>query len=170
MATNKKALAKEPISSVKWIHRDEVKPNDYNPNKQSGIESSLLAESILADGWTQPIVITEDKQIVDGEHRYKVSGTKKMLAKYKGMIPTVQLVKSKADLMISTIRHNRARGDHNPVLEGKIMEVLMKENSFDDIKQKLGMSEEEVKRLISAIPFYKEITKDHEYSKAEKDT
>ena len=46
-----------PLDSLRWIDRDMVKPNDYNPNKVSKQNLELLKQSILANGWTLPIVV-----------------------------------------------------------------------------------------------------------------
>ena len=69
-------LIKQPISNVIWKSRAELHPNNYNPNKVAPPEMELLIISILEDGWTQPIVILPDGQIVDGFHRYTVSADK----------------------------------------------------------------------------------------------
>ena len=68
-----------------WIHRDAIDANDYNPNHVAPPEMRLLKRSILADGWLFPVLVcppapsdVTDKPyvIVDGYHRWKVSGDK----------------------------------------------------------------------------------------------
>ena len=54
-------LAKQPISNVRWVDRDELVPNGYNPNKVAPDELELLIVSILEDGYTQPIVALSDR-------------------------------------------------------------------------------------------------------------
>ena len=63
-----------PVNQVRWIHIDQVEPNDYNPNKVAKIEMQLLYTSIDHDGYTQPVVTIYDPDrkkyiIVDGFHR-----------------------------------------------------------------------------------------------------
>ena len=49
-----------PLSSLQWVDRDQLKPNDYNPNKVSEENLKLLVQSILTNGWTLPIVVRPD--------------------------------------------------------------------------------------------------------------
>ena len=59
---------------VEWVDRDSVKPNKYNPNKMTWHDRMLLRQSLLEDGWTQPIVTLPDGTIVDGEQRWTTAG------------------------------------------------------------------------------------------------
>ena len=54
-----------PLSTLQWVARGRVKPNDYNPNKVSKQNLELLKQSILANGWTLPIVVRPDFTIID---------------------------------------------------------------------------------------------------------
>ena len=56
----------EPLENVKFVDRDLLKPNNYNPNKVSEQNLELLVQSILTNGWTMPIVIRPDYTIIDG--------------------------------------------------------------------------------------------------------
>jgi ParB-like chromosome segregation protein Spo0J len=139
----------QPISKVKWISRDSLKPNDYNPNKVAPPELELLITSILEDGWTQPIVILPDNTIVDGFHRYTVSADKRLMAKFKGMVPTVTVDIDPVHRQMSTIRHNRARGTHGILPMAKIVQHIILEGvSKEEIQARLGMEDEEVDRLV----------------------
>ncbi len=105
-------LARDPISGVMWVHRDQLKPNHYNPNRVAPAEVEGLIISILEDGWTQPIVVRPDYTIVDGFHRYTVSADPRLITRYGGMVPVVMLAVCDVHAMMSTIRHNRMRGTH----------------------------------------------------------
>ena len=141
----------QPINKVEWIKSEELKANDYNPNHIPPPELKLLKTSIMADGWTQPIVVREDNEIVDGFHRWVLSCKDKDIQKLtEGMVPIVRLNnKKREEQMMSTIRHNRARGAHGVMLMSDIV-VEMKDNlnmQDEDIQELLGMEEEEVDRL-----------------------
>ena len=41
-----------PLSTLQWVSRGRVKPNDYNPNKVSKQNLELLKQSILSNGLT----------------------------------------------------------------------------------------------------------------------
>jgi ParB-like chromosome segregation protein Spo0J len=75
----KQGIDKQPVNQVQWIDRNELNANDYNPNYVAPPELELLKTSIKEDGWTQPIVILQDKTIVDGFHRWTVSADPELI-------------------------------------------------------------------------------------------
>ena len=144
------ALRDNPISNVQWVHRSELRANDYNPNHVAKPELALLKKSILEAGWTQPIVRRSDGEIVDGFHRWTVSGQPELLARDGGYVPVVTLSDSRSleDQKIDTIRHNRARGVHGIMPMAQIVRDLVGAGlSYEDIQARVGMEEEEVERL-----------------------
>lgn len=146
----------QPVSNVQWLQRDQLHANDYNPNRVAPMELDLLATSIWEDGWTQPIVARRYEgvglQIVDGYHRWTVAGRPNISALTNGLVPVVLLpdALNRAHQMMSTIRHNRARGTHYVVRMADIVNELAIALSVptSEIMQRLGMESEEVKRLI----------------------
>ena len=86
-------FASEPVDCVRWVPAATVTANDYNPNSVAPPEMKLLATSILADGYTQPIVgNSEGDQIVvvDGFHRHRVGReVKKVRDRVLGYLPVV---------------------------------------------------------------------------------
>ncbi|EHO1065297.1 ParB N-terminal domain-containing protein, partial [Escherichia coli] len=65
-------FAQEPVDCVLWVKADEVVANDYNPNVMAPGEKKLLKQSLEKDGFTQPVVVSEEKNhylVVDGFHR-----------------------------------------------------------------------------------------------------
>jgi ParB-like chromosome segregation protein Spo0J len=149
------SVADQPVGRVRWLAREKLRPNGYNPNKVAAPELELLIVSILEDGWTQPIVTLPEAadgsfQIVDGFHRWTVSGDPRVAKLTGGQVPTVQVGLDPVHRMMSTIRHNRARGTHAVV---KMAEIVRRMN--DDgvpqkqIQKRLGMEAEEVVRLVN---------------------
>lgn len=146
--TELKDLTKEPVSAVQWVDRKNLHPNDYNPNKVAPPELELLIISILEDGWTQPIVVLPDMTIVDGFHRYTVSGDKRLMARYAGFVPIVMIKADPVHRKMSTIRHNRARGVHGVLPMAEIVAGMLKDGvKPEEIQQRLQMEDEEVIRL-----------------------
>ena len=141
----------QPISEVKWVNRDELHANAYNPNKVFPVELELLVQSILTCGWTQPIVIRSNNEIVDGFHRWLVSNDARILEMTGGMVPVVTLPDEMgmAEQVSATITHNRARGSHYVMSMADIVRSLKDEQGVDDqwIQQHLGMEQEEIERL-----------------------
>lgn len=159
----------EPISKVEWVHRESITPNGYNPNRVAPDELELLTVSILEDGWTQPIVINPDREIVDGFHRWTVSGQVELMGKYHGQVPVVVThPKDIESQKMATIRHNRARGVHGVLDMSKIVQDLIGAGiSQEEIMARLMMEEEEVIRLALRAGIPKTaIIRDREFSKA----
>ena len=85
-----------PLSTLQWIERDKLKPNDWNPNKVSQENLKLLTQSILTNGWTLPIVIRPDYTIIDGFHRWTVAGEEPLRTMLDGKVPVVRVTHSDA--------------------------------------------------------------------------
>lgn len=162
-----------PLASLQWVSRDKLHANDYNPNKVSEDNLQLLTQSILTNGWTLPIVVRPDYTIIDGFHRWTVSGREPLLTKLGGKVPVVIVdhgTDSSADVY-GTITHNRARGTHLLEPMKAIVKKLMDEGkSVQEIGKQLGMKPEEVFRLsdFTRDEFLALMTKGvHGYSNAE---
>jgi len=154
-----------PCCHAKLVPVEKVEFNEYNPNSVAPPEMRLLQHSIEEDGYTQPVVTIYDKQrdvyvVVDGAHRYKNATQKFKLP----MIPVAVIDKEIKDRMASTIRHNRARGEHSVTQMSNIVAELYKLGwSDEEIGKHLGMGADEVLRLKQNTGIA-EIFKDNEYS------
>lgn len=138
-----------PLSTLQWVGRDTVKPNDYNPNKVSRQNLELLKQSILANGWTLPIVVRPDFTIIDGFHRWTVAGEEPLRSLLDGKVPVVIVDhKDKAGNIYGTVTHNRARGTHllEP-MKAIVKELINDGKTVQEIGKQLGMRPEEVFRL-----------------------
>ena len=138
-----------PLSTLRWIDRWDVKPNDYNPNVVSKQNLELLKQSILTNGWTLPIVVRPDMTIIDGFHRWTVAGEEPLKSMLDGKVPVVIVDhKDKAGNIYGTVTHNRARGTHLLGPMKAIVKELMNEGkTVEEIGKQLGMRAEEVFRL-----------------------
>jgi|TARA_Y100000310_G_scaffold342241_1_gene444534 ParB-like chromosome segregation protein Spo0J len=163
----------EPVDCVLWVKNDSIQANDYNPNKVAPPEMELLKLSILADGYTQPIVTFPEKDkitVVDGFHRNRVGKEiQEVKNKIHGYLPIVKIresQKGKNERIASTIRHNRARGKHTIDGMSEIVIELKRRNwSNKRICKELGMEEDEVLRLCQ-ITGLAELFNDEEFSKS----
>lgn len=163
----------EPVDFVEWVPSGEVTANDYNPNVVAPPEMELLRLSVMADGYTQPIVTNEEdgnRIVIDGFHRHRVG---KELADVRerihGYLPVVQIKAERTDRndrIASTIRHNRARGKHRVDAMSDIVVELKRRNWSDArIAKELGMDSDEVLRLCQ-ISGLAELFSDEEFSRA----
>lgn len=160
-----------PLSTLKWVDRDCLHANDWNPNKVSEENLALLTQSILTNGWTLPIVVRPDYTIIDGFHRWTVAGREPLHSMLNGKVPVVIVAHAdEAEDMYGTITHNRARGTHLLEPMKAIVKKLLDEGKdVKEIGKQLGMKPEEVFRLsdFSKEEFIKLMAKGTTYSRAE---
>lgn len=143
-----------PSLNVQLVKADNVKGNDYNPNKVAPPEMNLLKLSMKKDGVTMPVVVSAEKEngewvVVDGFHRTTVvQHTKEINESLHGYLPVSKLHKKIEDRVASTVRHNMARGTHQVELSAKLVVFLKKHNWTDArIGKEIGMDADEVLRL-----------------------
>ena len=111
----------------------------------------LLKLSLLENGWTQPLVVLPGGEIVDGYHRWLLCTRDKQISSMTGGKVPVAVLEGldRGEQMMSTIRHNRARGIHTVVRMAEIVRSLVDDGglSHGEIQKRLGMEREEVERL-----------------------
>ena len=158
------------VLEVEYVPIDAVIPNSWNPNQQDDEQFELLLRSIVSDGFTQPILVNTDVEdlpadkvgmIVDGEHRWRA-------AKTVGLerVPIVRVNMSQAQAMISTVRHNRARGSHDSEMVGDVLKDIEALGGLESAASELMLGDDELQRLMnddfSAVTAYA----DSDYSEA----
>lgn len=150
---NEKLFA--PLNSLQWVERDTLKPNDYNPNKVSKENLKLLTQSIMTNGWTLPIVVRPDFTIIDGFHRWTVSGEEPLKSMLDNKVPVVIVTHDdESEDIYGTVTHNRARGTHLLEPMKNIVKKLLDDGkTVEEIGKQLGMKPEEIFRL---SPFTKD--------------
>lgn len=166
-------MKNEPVDCVLWVQNDMVKANDYNPNSVAPPEMELLRQSIMEDGYTQPIVsFREGEQItvIDGFHRNRVGkevdGVRQRIFNRLPVVNINQSKENRSDRMASTIRHNRARGSHNIELMSTIVSELVEMGKGDAwICKHVGMSIDELLRM-KQITGLASLFQNREFSKA----
>ncbi|EFM2336851.1 TPA: ParB-like nuclease domain-containing protein [Escherichia coli] len=145
----------EPVDCVLWLKAARVRANDYNPNVMAPAEQRLLYTSLLTEGYTQPVVATQEKwdySVVDGYHRMQQGKHKAALQKrLKGYLPVVVLNAESGgagERRAATVRHNRARGQHSVGMMSELVQELARLGWSDErTAQELGMDRDEVLRL-----------------------
>lgn len=151
-------FADQPVDCVQWIPIADVVDNTYNPNHIASPEMKLLTQSILDDGFTQPIVGAYDDPalptvtVVDGAHRRKqIAQNQRVRRSVDGYAPVVLIRPQQnrvAGRIAATIRHNRARGVHGVVPMAQIVQQLVANGEkLDSIADALGMDADEALRL-----------------------
>lgn len=139
----------KPIENVQIVDRERLRANNYNPNVVSEDNLQLLVQSILVNGWTMPIVVRPDFTIIDGFHRWTVSGREPLLSKLNGKVPVVIVDHAdESEDVYGTITHNRARGTHQlEPMKAIVQRLINNGKTVKEIGKQLGMKPEEVFRL-----------------------
>lgn len=165
-------FAQEPVDCVLWVKNDEVVANDYNPNVMAPGEKKLLKQSLEKDGFTQPVVVSEEKDhylVVDGFHRQLLGREADTGRRLKGWLPVACINQERKELttrIAATIRHNRARGKHQITSMSDIVRDLSRLGWTDErISSELGMDRDEVLRL-KQISGLTELFQDQDFSPA----
>ncbi|EGT1215351.1 ParB-like nuclease domain-containing protein [Salmonella enterica] len=148
-------FTQEPVDCVLWVRAEKVVANNYNPNVMAPGEKRLLSQSLKKDGFTQPIVVSKEKDhylVVDGFHRQLLSREHDEIRKrLKGWLPVTCINPERSGLatrIAATIRHNRARGKHQITSTSDIVRELSQLGWSDKrIGIELGMDPDEVLRL-----------------------
>lgn len=148
-------MKSEPVDCVLWLAAEAIHGNSYNPNEVAPPEMALLTRSIELDGYTQPIVawpVDSGYEVVDGFHRQRVGKEHKAIRdRVRGMLPVTVINGDRTaleDRQASTIRHNRARGQHT--VEGMsdiVIDLARRGKSDEWIGRELGMQPDEVLRM-----------------------
>lgn len=161
-----------PVYNVRRVPVEKIHANTYNPNHVAPPEMKLLYQSIKEDGYTMPIVCyydpdTDTYEIVDGYHRYTTILTHKDIYEREGgCLPVSVIDKPLEDRMASTIRHNRARGEHSIDLMTNIVAELVDSGMSDAwIMKNIGMDAEELLRL-KQLSGLQELFKDKDFSRS----
>lgn len=149
---SKKALVKSNVVldtlEVVYLPIESIKPNTYNPNRQSQHDFELLCKSIAADGFTQPIVVLKSTlEIVDGEHRWRAC---KALGHDE--IPVGLVDMTPEQMRIATLRHNRARGSEDASLAANVLKDLARLGAIEYAQDELQLDQAEVARLLGDMP------------------
>lgn len=109
---------------IVWLPIEAVSRYENNPrNNAHAVEK--VAASIHEYGWQQPIVVND------------------------GFVPVVYIDADPMHRMMSTIRHNRARGTHAVLKMASIVRQMAQAGLPPaEICNRLGMEDEELERLL----------------------
>ena len=158
-----------PIERIQWLDAELLTANSYNPNCVYNQELKLLEHSLLTSGWIQPILVTQDYEVIDGFHRWSLTRmSPKVKALTDGKVPCCVMELTEPERMMLTIRINRAKGSHIAVKMHEIVAKLVEEHGVakQDVAKGIGATTAEVDLLVMDGVFKKLDIQNHKYSKA----
>ena len=138
-------------SNIVKVPINQLRPNLYNPNQQNIDSFDLLIKSIQEDGFTLPVIVNSGianphlkDMIIDGEHRWRAA-----LVLAMPEVPVIYKDMDEAMMRASTLRHNKARGHHDALLEAQVIKGLAGEMSLDELSQGLNIDAVELDIMLS---------------------
>jgi ParB family chromosome partitioning protein len=132
-------------ADVQMVETEKLKPNEYNPNILEEGKFQSLVDDFKTNGFVgQPIIIDENNEIIDGEHRWrasKVCGFEK--------VPTVKFTPKDQDhKKMLTIGWNAKRGDFSPTKLAGIITDLSQRYTLEELSGKLGFKQDQLKDVM----------------------
>ena len=132
---------------VEYVDIESIKPNSYNPNRQSEHDFTLLILSMQEDGFTQPIIVQrETREIVDGEHRWRAARHLSLRT-----VPVVLVDQTPEQMRLATLQHNRARGSEDIDLAIQVLRDLRELGALDWAQSSLMLDDAELQRLLDDV-------------------
>jgi hypothetical protein len=115
-----------------------------NPNEMNNAEFVALKANIAQYGILEPVVIDQDSNIVDGQHR-------SMAAKELGIqVPCVRFnIPNPTDRRIIRQTLNKLRGKHNPLKDAEEFIAILKANEEKKLFDLTSIRENEFYRTIA---------------------
>jgi len=139
-----------------WVPREELVPNDWNPNYMPEHRKDLLVMSVLDNGWTQPLVVREeDNVIIDGEHRWRLSEDPRINSRddltpagvEAGCVPVHFIDADRKQAMVATYQQNYSTGSDDPEKLGDLIGELDGDGR-DFAATRMGVSRDELEMLL----------------------
>ncbi len=126
-----------------FIDKSKIHPNPWNPNKMTDRQQEAIAESLNEYGQVLPIIVRPhpeiegEYQIIDGEHRFNISGQSICC----NVIDANDVTAKKL-----TIVMNETRGEADKIELASLLAELSKET--DDLLTALPYSQDELNELV----------------------
>jgi hypothetical protein len=136
---------------LKIVHLpvDKIRPNEWNPNRQSDVVAQAQRESMETFGFINPITVrphpdeADAYEIVNGEHRWRDS-----VERGDTEVPAVLLDLDDAAARKLTIVLNETAGDADVIALGQLLAELEKLLPEDEFKTALPYTPSELEHLL----------------------
>ena len=124
---------------------DSIHPNKWNPNVMKGSVYEALKKSITKVGFIQPVIVTKDGIIIDGEHRWKAlkeGGATEVEVKVVDI--------SEWEAKIQTVNLNMIKGTLDSLKLGKLLLEVEIEVGKDLLADSIALEKRQVEKAIKS--------------------
>jgi hypothetical protein len=140
------------ILNTQVVPIEKLRPNSWNPNKQSDFIYAKEKNSIQTFGFVDPVTVREngeDYEIIDGYHRWQAAkdlGLKEISINNLGKI-------TEANAKKLTIILNELRGEYDPLKLAEVIKGLSEEVGTGELYKDLPFQDAEIDNLIKVTEF-----------------
>lgn len=155
---------------IVWVDGTSLVPAKWRATYILKPDLQVLAQSMDDFGWLQPLVVQKKTNvIIDGYHRWEISGSLKSHKKaYKGAVPVVFEDVNDIEAMMMHLRLNRGRG----ATMGKKMSRIIRDCNASrkygekELRKMLSMHADEVDIMLDGTLLKSRKVSEHKYSNA----
>ncbi len=131
---------------IEWVKIKDIKIDSTNPNVMDKQKLDALRKIMKERGMLQPVIIDQDGNMADGEHRFKIF-------KEQGMdkIPCYRLILTDSERRLIRQTMNKVHGEHNPRDDVEDLIKLSKEISVQELSKYLGQEEKQLADYLDSV-------------------
>lgn len=144
---------KQPPIEIIWVHREQLHPNNWNPNKMNAFLYAKAYESIQEHGFFDPILVRPHPeaalgfQIIDGEHRWMV-GSDLGMETFPIIVRDVDDVTAKKLTLIA----NELHGQAEPAKVTALLREILESESPEEMLKGMPFTEDVLKGFLGFDP------------------
>lgn len=144
--------SQQPIE-IAWVHREQLHPNEWNPNKMTAFIYAKAHESIAEHGFFDPLLVRPHPepamgyQIIDGEHRWMVGSDLGM-----DMFPVIIRDVDDVTARKLTLIANELHGQADPAKVSFLLKDLLDAGTPEEILRGLPFTEDILRSFLGFDP------------------
>lgn len=155
---------------MEWVDASTLKLASWRTTYVIKSDLEVLARSLEDYGWLQPIVVqASSNTIIDGAHRWMISGNLSKLRKItNGNVPVIFIDCDDIEAMLMHGRLNRGRGEVVAQKLSRIIKSVIRSRKYGeaDIKRMFVMHMDEVDLMVDGTLLIDKNISEHKYSSA----
>ena len=136
---------------VEMVNLTDLKPDENNPNIMTTRQQEQLKESLTKYGFMQPLVVTHNLNIVNGNQKYLCITHDDDLKRTFQTVPCYVLPEhtTEADRLLIQQALNKIHGEHDRTRDAMIFQQLLKSpDTATSLAQIIGKKEPSITRMI----------------------